>query len=494
MLVSLDKALLAVSALVLLSVFASKLSERFGIPSLLVFVAFGMLAGPEGIGMIGDIAPSLAQSVGVVALAYILFFGGVSTDWEDVRPIVAPGVVLATVGVLLTALAMGLFARAILGFSWLEGLLLGAIVSSTDAAAVFAILRSRNVALRGPLRPLLELESGSNDPMAVFLTVGFLHLIDHPGESPLSLIPFFIVQMGLGGALGFVAGRALALVVNRIRLEHQGLYPVLTLGFVPFLYASVAGLGASGFLAVYVAGLTLGERDFVQRGTIVRFHDGIAWLMQIAMFLALGLLALPSHVLAAAKPGALAAAFLIVIARPLSALVALAPFREFSPGARMLVAWVGLRGAAPIVLATFPLLAGIDQAGTIFNIVFFAVLASVLVQGPSLPFFARLFGVSAPFARLPRPPLRYEPTQDARWRLIELQILQGSKAAGIPIVELGLPHAALLVLVGREARYVVPSGTTILESGDIVLALVEPEDIDALRIALGARIVRKRRY
>lgn len=494
MLTSLDSALLAVSGLVLLSVFASKLSERFGIPSLLVFVAFGMFAGPEGIDLIGDIAPALAQSVGVVALAYILFFGGVSTDWDDVRPIVAPGVVLATVGVLLTALGVGLFTHLVLGFSWLDGFLLGAIVSSTDAAAVFAILRSRNVALQGSLRPLLELESGSNDPMAVFLTVAFLHLIANPSESPLTLIPFFFVQMGIGGLLGVVAGRILAFVVNRIRLEHQGLYPVLTLGFVPFLYSAVAALGASGFLAVYLAGLSLGQRDFVQRGTIVRFHDGIAWLMQIAMFLALGILARPSHVLAAARPGALAAGFLMIVARPVSALIALAPFRSFSPGARMLIAWVGLRGAAPIVLATFPLLAGIEQAGAIFNIVFFAVLASVLVQGPSLPFFARLFGVSAPFARLPRPPLRFEPTQDSRWRLIEFQILPTSEAGDVPIVELGLPHTALLVLVGREARYVVPSGTTMLRPGDIVLALVEPEDIDALRLALGARIVRKRRY
>lgn len=494
MLVALDKALLAASALVLVSVITSKLSERFGVPSLLVFVALGMLSGPEAFGLVAVVDPAVAQSVGVVALAYILFFGGVSTDWEDVRPIVAPGISLATIGVLLTALAMGAFARMVLGFSWLEGLLLGAIVSSTDAAAVFSILRSRNVALRGSLRPLLELESGSNDPMAVFLTIGLLHLVEHPDTPPVTLLPFFLVQMGVGGAVGFASGRLLAYVLNRIRLAHQGLYPVFTIGFVPFVYALVAGLGASGFLAVYVAGLALGERDFMQRGTIVRFHDGIAWLMQIAMFLALGLLALPSHVLASARPGALAAAFLILVARPLSALVSLAPFRDFTQGARLLVAWVGLRGAAPIVLATFPLLAGIDRAGTIFNIVFFAVIASVIVQGPSLPYAARFFGVSAPFARLPRPPLRYEPTADIRWRLIELQVLYGSPAIGRPVVELGLPHSCLLVLVGREARYVVPSGDTLLEPGDIVLALAEPEDIEPLRAALGARVVRRRRY
>lgn len=494
MLLALDKILLAASALVLASVLTSKLSERFGIPSLLVFVALGMLAGPEGIGLVKVVEPATAQSVGVVALAYILFFGGVSTDWEDVRPVVWPGISLATIGVLLTALAMGIFARFALGFSWLEGLLLGAIVSSTDAAAVFSILRSRNVALSGSLRPLLELESGSNDPMAVFLTVGLLQLLETPSTSPFSLLPFFVVQMGLGGALGFMAGRLLAFVLNRIRLAHQGLYPVFTIGFVPFLYAFVAAIGASGFLAVYVAGLALGERDFVQRGTIVRFHDGIAWLMQIAMFLALGLLAIPTHVLEAARPGTLAAAFLIFIARPISALIALTPFRDFTPGARMLVAWVGLRGAAPIVLATFPLLASIHRAGAIFNIVFFAVLASIILQGPSLPYVARLLGVSAPFARLPRPPLRYEPTEDIRWRLIELQVLHDSQAIGIPIVELGLPHASLLVLVGREARYVVPSGDTRLEAGDIVLALAEPEDIERLRTALGARIIRRRRY
>jgi cell volume regulation protein A len=281
---SFESLFLAASLLLLVSVLASKASTKLGIPALLVFLAIGMLAGSEGIGNIEFDYPHVAQSVGVVALIFILFSGGLDTEWTSVRPVLWQGVALSTIGVVLTAIVVAWFAVSILNFSFYEGLLLGSIVSSTDAAAVFSVLRSKNVSLKPPLKPLLELESGSNDPMAVFLTIGFINLIMNKDASLLDLLPAFALQMSLGGLIGWIMGKGIVYAINRSRLEYDGLYPVLSLSLVLLTYSLADLLGGNGFLAIYIAALVMGNSRFVHKASLIRFHDGLAWLMQIVMF------------------------------------------------------------------------------------------------------------------------------------------------------------------------------------------------------------------
>ncbi len=373
---------------------ASRVSGRLSVPALLMFLVIGMLAGSEGIGGVRFDDPWTAQLLGVVALTFILFAGGFHTDWGSIRPVVGRGLSLSTVGVIITASLVGLFAVAVSNFSLLEGLLLGAIISSTDAAAVFTILRSKKISLKGELKPLLELESGSNDPMAVFLTVGIIGLITGSVYSAADLIPFFVWQMALGAVSGYLVGKGTLFIVNHMGLEYEGLYPVLTLAMVLFTYGMTASLGGNGFLAVYIIGLVMGNSDFVQREGLMRFHDGFAWLMQITMFLTLGLLVYPSQVLSVLWVGLAISIFLMLVARPLAVFAAL-QFTNMSRREKGMVSWVGLRGAAPIVLATFPLLAGVPQADMIFNLVFFIVITSVLIQGISIPMVARWLEVDA---------------------------------------------------------------------------------------------------
>jgi cell volume regulation protein A len=475
--------LLGASVLLLLSILASKASGRLGVPALLLFLVIGMLAGSDGPGGIYFDDARLSQSLGVVALALILFAGGLDTDWNSIRPVFREGLALSTLGVLFTALLVGGFVTWVLHFSLLENLLLGAIVSSTDAAAVFAVLRSRNVSLKGSLEPLLELESGSNDPMAVFLTIGLIRLLANPKASAAGLIPLFVLQMALGAALGYGIGKMTVHFVNRLRLEYEGLYPVLTLSLVVFTYGAATSLGGNGFLAVYLAGLVMGNSDFIHKRSLIRFHDGLAWLMQITMFLTLGLLVFPSRLIPIAGSGLLIAAFLMLIARPIGVFVSLA-FTKRSLREKVMVSWVGLRGAAPIILATFPYLAGISKADTVFHLVFFIVLTSVLIQGTSIPLVARWLGVDAPATDRRQHPLEFVPAGSSRHDLVEIKIPPGSAAAGKQIVELGLPIGALAVLINRSGDYIVPSGGTILAEGDTVLVLADKESLARARSIL----------
>lgn len=321
---TIEQLLLGASSLLLLSVLASKASERSGVPALLLFLLIGMLAGSDGPGGIHFDSPWLAQSLGVVALTFILFAGGIDTQWASVRGQLGRGLALSTLGVAITAGLVGLFAATVLRLTWLEGLLVGAIVSSTDAAAVFAVMRSRSVSLRGPLKPLLELESGSNDPMAVFLTIGLISLMTGTSTSVLDLVPLFTRQMVLGAAIGYATGKLMVVLVNRLRLEYDGLYPVLTLSLVLLTYSGSAALGGNGFLAVYLAGLMMGNSDFIHKRSLMRFHDGLAWLMQIAMFLTLGLQVFPGQLLPVVGTGLLLALFLMFCARPIAVFVTLA--------------------------------------------------------------------------------------------------------------------------------------------------------------------------
>jgi cell volume regulation protein A len=477
----------ASAAFLLLSIFASKVAGRFGVPALLLFLVLGMLAGSDGPGRIYFDFPWAAQSIGVVALAFILFSGGLDTSWRDVQVAVRPALMLSTLGVGITALAVGLFATLALGLTVQEGILLGAIIGSTDAAAVFSVLRGRGVQLRGRLKPVLELESGSNDPMAVFLTISMITLITQPGLSALSLIPMFIQQMALGALLGLGGGWIMLRLINRLRLEYDGLYPVLSVSCVLLTYGLTAMIGGNGFLAVYLAGLMLARADFIHKRSLRQFHDGIAWLMQIIMFVTLGLQVFPSQLPAIAGSGLLTAAFLILIARPLSVFLALA-FSRFSLREKLFISWVGLRGAAPIVLATFPVVAGIGQANTLFNLVFFIVLTSVLLQGALIVPAARLLGLQSSRPAL-RSPLAYVMRDDViANNLIEVSLPEEAAAIGRQIIDIGLPQDTLIVLIGREGDMVVPRGSTILQANDRLLLLTSERARPQVEAALGCSL------
>jgi len=464
--------LLGVAILLLAGVLASKVSDRYGVPALLLFLALGMLAGSEGPGGIYFDDPAIAQAVGIVALMLILFAGGLSTDWNEVRPVLPQSLILATVGVAITAGIVGLAARLIFDLPLTVALLLAAIMSSTDAAAVFAVLRSKGVHLSGRLKPLLELESGSNDPIAIFLTVGLIRLLTTPGLSPWSLLLMLAQQMLVGVALGYLGGRAMLWVINRVRLGYDGLYAVLTLALVTLVFGVTDALGGSGFMAVYVAGIVLAHHPFVHKRSLIRFHDGLSWLMQIAMFCTLGLLVFPSRLLPVAAASLLLAAVLMLLGRPVAVLLGMlrSPFawRE-----RAFVSWVGLRGAAPIILATFPLLAGIAEAELIFNVVFFVVLTSVLLQGTSIPLVARWLKLEAPAPAEVRYPIALEPMAGLNSELKEIAVPATSRVVGQAIVALDLPDDLLVILVARDNAFVVPSGSTVLQAGDRLLVLSE---------------------
>lgn len=462
--------LIGIAALLLMSVLVSKISDRFGVPALLLFLILGMLAGSDGPGGIYFDDPALAQSVGIIALILILFSGGLDTEWNHVRPVIKEGLLLSTLGVFITALIVGFSANVLLGFSLVEGLLLGSIVSSTDAAAVFSVLRSKGISLKGRLKPLLELESGSNDPMAIFMTVGLIQLITQPDAAPVNLIGLFILQMFIGSVLGYGMGRVMQFLVNHLKLGYEGLYPALTLSLVFLTFGVTDAVGGSGFLAVYLAGIVLSQHDFIHKRSLLRFHDGLAWLMQIAMFLTLGLLVFPSRLVPIMGIGLLIAGFLMIVARPASVFLSLLP-STLSWREKMFISWVGLRGAVPIILATFPLLARAPQADLIFNAVFFVVLTSVLLQGTSIPLAARRLGVSAP--AIPRRvyPIEYTPMGGLKSELKELPVPPDSNMAGKAIVELGLPDDFLVILIARENDFVLPSGGTVLQGGDTLLVL-----------------------
>jgi potassium/hydrogen antiporter len=481
---SFESILLGSATLLLVGVAASKISARLGVPALLLFLGLGMLAGSDGIGGIWFDDAGLAQSLGSVALALILFAGGLATEWDRVAPVLWRAVSLATIGVALTAALIAAPAIYVLGVTPVEALLLGAIVSSTDAAAVFAVLRGQRLALKGRLQPLLEFESGSNDPMAVFLTVAFTQLLSQPETGALAILPLFLKQMAFGTILGAAFGYIAPRLINRLQLGAEGLYPVLTLAIALTAFSATAVVGGSGFLAVYIAGIVMGNSDFVHKRSLTRFHDGLAWLMQITMFLVLGLLVFPSQLPNVAGRASLMALILVFVARPVSVFVSLA-FARLGWRHKLLVSWVGLRGAVPIILATFPLVAGLPRAELYFNLVFFVVLISVLLQGTTIAPVARMLRLQSSVPPRAPSPLEFIPAGRARSEMIELLIPEGSPVVGKQVLQLELPKSALMVLIGRGDDYIAPRGSTVMRAGDVALILVDRNDIPAVRARLG---------
>ncbi len=384
-----EYALLIAGVLLLTTVLAGSLSSRFGLPALIGFLGLGMLAGVEGPGGIAFSNFSFAQSVGTVSLIYILFSGGMDTAWADVRRVAAPALLLATVGVFASAGIVASAAMLLIGSSPFEAALLGAIIASTDAAAVFAILRSTGLDLHGDVPALIEVESGSNDPMAIFLVGAVLLFIGTPDASPFTLVPEFLVQMVMGTIVGLAIGFSMPWLLKRGGYRQGGLAFVISIATALIAFGTAHALSGNGFLAAYIAGLVAGNRNYAAKRVVSTFQDGMAWLAQVAMFLTLGLLVTPSELGPAIAPGIVITAVLMLVARPISVFLCLAPFRSFGWRAKLFVSWAGLRGAVPIVLATFPIVAGVDGAFAIFNIVFFVVLLSSVIQGPTINLAAR---------------------------------------------------------------------------------------------------------
>ncbi len=382
------EALMAVAgALLLVSVFANRISTFLGIPGLLVFIAVGMLAGSDGIGQIQFYNAKITNDIGTIALAFILFAGGLDMRWKDVRPVLFRGSLLATLGVVLTALFLFAAAYGILRFDLAVALLLSVIVSSTDAPAVFMIMRTQKTRLRGSLRPLLEFESGSNDPMAVLLSLGALAFLQNSAFDAAALLKMFGLQLALGLALGFVLGKLALVLLQKVCICYFGLYTVFGVGLVLLLFGLVQLLGGNGFLAVYVSGIVVGNSPFIYRRNLIRFHDSLSWIMQVGMFLLLGLLVNPHELLSVMPAGLAAAFFLIFTARPAAVFICL--YRSgFGFREKLFISWAGLKGAVPIILATYPLMIGFPDSQFLFNLIFFLVISSVLLQGKTLAWLA----------------------------------------------------------------------------------------------------------
>ncbi len=468
-----DNILLIGSILLLGSLLLSR-TTKYGIPTLLLFLAVGMLAGSDGFGGISFNDPKAAKFIGAIALSFILFSGGLETKWSDIKPVIWHGISLSTLGVIITAFTIGLFVHIFTGFSLLEGMLLGSIVSSTDAAAVFSILKSKSIGLKGNLRPLLELESGSNDPMAFFLTIIFTFILSSKDLHMISLIPMFFRQMILGAAFGYIMGILMFRIINWISLEFEGLYSVLLIAFVLLTYSFSDFLGANPFLSIYVAACILGNKDFIHKKSLIKHFDGVSWMMQIIMFLTLGLLVFPKQIIPYVGIGFVLSMFLIFVARPLSVFLSLIFFR-MGFRKKLFISWVGLRGAVPIVLATYPLSAGLEKANIIFNLVFFISVTSVLIQGTTIPLISKWLNLDIPATVRKKSVLDLEMGWKAKTQLNVVEVEPGFASVGKAIVDLGLPNTIIIPLIERRGKFIISEGSTKICAGDKFYVMADDE-------------------
>ncbi|MDR0786798.1 MAG: potassium/proton antiporter [Gemmatimonadota bacterium] len=469
-----DHLILIGSLLLLVGIVSSKFSVRLGVPVLVLFLGVGMLAGEGGPGGIAFHNLEIAHAVGTMALAAILFDGGIQTPLDAIRGVWKPASLLATAGVLVTSAITGIAAAYILDLSLLQGALLGSIVASTDAAAVFSSLRTSGIHLRKRVEHLLEMESALNDPMAIFLTIGIVEILRGEAEIGPGLLGFFIQQMGIGAVVGLGVGFLSTRLINRINLESAGLYPVLTGTCGMFAFGVAAALEGSGFLAVFLCGAVIGNSRIVFQRASDRFLDAIAWIGQIVMFVVLGLLVTPGQLLEVAGPGLLISGVLILVARPLAVAPFILPF-GFNWRETLLVSWVGLRGSVPIILAIFPLLFGLPPGQTFFSIVFFVVLISATVQGSTLAFFTRKLDLEEESE--PEAPVTLEITalHDVDAEIVEYSVGDDSRAAGRKLSQLSLPNGVVVAMISRERTLIPPRGSSMILSGDHVFVVLRSE-------------------
>jgi cell volume regulation protein A len=467
-----------------ISVIFSRASQQTGVPIALLFIVVGMLAGSEGLGRIEFDDYQFAFRLGIVALALILFDGGLNTPLGAVRKAAAPAGILATAGVAGTAVLVAVGAHW-LGLGWPEALLLGAVVSSTDAAAVFAVLRGSGLQLKRRVGVTLEVESGINDPVAVILTTVLTGNLLTPGFASGFRIPLEVaVQLLIGAAVGAGVGYGGRQLLSKLSLSTGGLYPVVTLALGLFAYGAATLGHGSGFLSIYLAGLILGNGPLPYRAGLLRVHDALAWLSQVGMFLILGLLVYPSRLLDVAGVGLGIAALLAFVVRPLVVALCLLPFR-YPPREILYIGWVGLRGAIPIVLATFPVLAGAPGAGRLFDLVFFIVVASALVPGATVAWVTRKLGLQSKEPPAPQAVLAIESRQPLQGELMSFYIDEALVVAGMPVDELPLPEGAAVTLIVRKNRLLPPVTGTILEPGDHVHVIAQPEDRGIIQLMFG---------
>ncbi|MCL1822564.1 MAG: potassium/proton antiporter [Prolixibacteraceae bacterium] len=484
--VNIETVLIIGSILFFVSLLATKASNRLGVPVLLLFLAVGMLFGSDGLKIIRFESYASAQAVGTLALCIILFSGGLDTSYKDIKPIITQGMILSTMGVLLTAFITGLFIYYVanllinINLTFLESLLLASVMSSTDSASVFSILRGKGVRLKNNLKPMLELESGSNDPMAYMLTVVLIQLIT-TGEASAAdyghaVISFFM-QFFIGAGAGYLLGKFAIWLINRIDLGNDSLYPILLFTFGIFIFSFTYFIRGNGYLAIYIAGLLIGNAKLVYKRQSMQFFDGLAWISQIVMFLALGLLINPNELLPVALASIIIGTFMIIASRPFSVFISLLPFRKMGSKDKLYVSWVGLRGAVPIIFAIYPLASNVHNAKVIFNIVFFITLISLLVQGTSLTKVGEWLGLAdTEKHKSDFKDFDVEFSSDIKSTMTEIEISDTILEHGTRLMDIPLPEHTLAVMVKRKDKYFIPKGKTELWLGDKLLVITNNED------------------
>jgi potassium/hydrogen antiporter len=464
--------ILVAGALLAAGIVGAMLADRIRIPGLLLFLGLGMLAGSEGIGGIEFNDAELARTLGTIALVLILFEGGLTAGWSEIRPVLGTAASLATVGTVITAVVAGLAAKWIFELGTLEGMLVGAAVAATDSAAIFAVLRRSTLEKR--LARSLEGESGMNDPVALLLVIGFIDWIQQPGYGLVDMAGQLALKLAIGVAIGYVLGRLAVAGLNRVRMPTAGIYPVATIAIAALAYGLAEVAHGSGLFAVYLTALALGSGSIPARRTVVAFHEGVGWVAQIGLFILLGLLVFPSTLDDVAFEGLALSAVLILIARPLAAFAATL-FTGLGVRERAMLGWAGLRGATPIWLATFPVVAGVGTGQELFSIVFFVVVTSTLVQGASFEPLAGRLGLTTDEPALPRRLLESGRIQRMGGDVVSYRLRPGAAAAGHVVRDLGLPREALVNVIVRDGRAIPPRGSTELREGDELHVLVRSE-------------------
>ncbi len=484
MTLSVELVLFVISILFFLSILASKAGYKFGVPALLLFLGVGMVFGSDGVGIQFENI-QVAQAIGTVSLCIILFSGGMDTKISEIRPIIPQGVILATFGVFLTAILTGVLTWWVLGMTMASAgiglttaLLLAATMSSTDSASVFSILRSKGLNLKNNLRPMLELESGSNDPMAYILTITLIEIVKMGGDpNYFAAFGMLLFQLSVGALAGYALGKLAVKLINKLEIDNASLYPILVFTFCIFIFSFTYFIKGNGYLAVYIGGLVIGNTRFVHKRSAVNFFDGMAWISQLLMFLTLGLLVNPHELIPIIVPGLIISFLMILVTRPLSVFITLLPFPKMPFMDKAFVSWVGLRGAVPIIFAIILLAEDVPHARLLFNIVFFCTLVSLVIQGSSLSQMAVWMGLAEKPSELKKMKnFDVEFSDEIKSVTTEITITANTLKSGNHLMDLAIPENTLVVMVKRGDKFFIPTGKTMLQEGDKLLIITDNQE------------------